>query len=62
MGSKALKLSDLEEGERFRLLRTGERYLLTEKGGTRYKVQPINGSGHKRDSDLNHACHVERIQ
>lgn len=62
-----MKLSDLEEGDRFRLVRTGQRYLLKKKGGTRYQTKPIGRRselvGYKsKVSTLHHACFVEKIE
>ncbi len=71
MSKEALKLSDLREGELFRLVRSGERYKLHKKQGRRYRVKIIkkikdglpyfDGSLNYKQSTLHDSCYVERL-
>lgn len=70
MNPDRLTLAKLEEGERFRLARTGRRYLLKKKEGRRYFVKPIghvsglvccDGSFHGSPASLHYNSYVERI-
>lgn len=58
-----MPLRRVRPGQRFVLLRTGERYTLLTKeidtpSGTRYVVQR---EGSERKSTLHHSCHVKPI-
>lgn len=65
-----LRLSDLDPGDRFILLRTGEKYLLKEKTTVRYFVKPIGhfngvvtcqGKPTNTTATLHRNCKVELI-
>ena len=62
--AKAWRLRDLAPGMKFRLKRTGDRYLFVRRdydtpSGTRYVVQRL---GFGRATTLHHSCHVEIIE
>lgn len=58
-----LRLRQINPGQRFVLIRTGERYEFirrsTEKwGGTRYVVKR---EGEAKETTLHHSCHIKPI-